>query len=145
MYCMAPKEQPTQPTSVHGTCHFRLTIGAELVTKFPTVMKPEGSLLQLVVFQGQLNPAILVHCFFNMLFNIILTSSARYPKLPRADLRLIFIRKYQGCTNSWSQVAVATKSYCDLQYLWALSVELASCRLSGACNFKVAFKVASVV
>jgi hypothetical protein len=102
-------------------------------------MKPEGSLLQLVALQGQLNPALLIHYFFNMLFNIILTSSARSPKLSRADFRLIFIRMYQGYTNSGGQVAVATKSNRGVQYLWAHSVEFGSCRpVCSACNFEVA-------
>ena len=102
-------------------------------------MKLEGSLLQLVAVQGQLNPAILIHHFFNMLFNIILTSSTRSPKLSRTDFRLIFIRMYQGYTNSGSQVAVATKSYRGLQNLRAHSVEFGSCRpVCGACNFEVA-------
>jgi hypothetical protein len=71
-------------------------IGDQLATKFPAVMKLEGSLLQFVAVQSQFNPAILIRYFFNMLFNVILTSSERSPILSRADFRLIFIRMYQG-------------------------------------------------
>ena len=82
-------------------CRFRLMMGDQLAA----VMKPEGSLLQLVAVQGQLNPAILIHYFFNMLFNIILTSSDTSPKLSRADFRLIFVgirgKQIPGARSLW--------------------------------------------
>jgi hypothetical protein len=43
-----------------------LIIGDQLATKISAGMKPEGSLLQLVAVQGQLNPAILIQRFFNL-------------------------------------------------------------------------------
>jgi hypothetical protein len=93
----------------------------QLATKISAGMKPECSLLLLVAVQGQLNPAIMIQCFFNLFFNIILISSAVFTIIS-CWFPTDIIRMYLGYTNTKGQVALATKSYRGVQYFWVQSV-----------------------